>query len=83
VKLEQLRAMPDEGLIPVKLARQALEEVISDRVSLAVQRQLTIQMWCDICTRGIQDTDTNRDGEWDGNRNGTGGAGPTASERKA
>lgn len=48
MKIETLLEMPDAALVPVGAIRKALEERISERVSVAAEREMTIQMWKEI-----------------------------------
>jgi hypothetical protein len=49
-RLEQVQAMPPEAMIPAHVAKDAVEQAISHRLSAAVERELTLQMWAKIGT---------------------------------
>jgi hypothetical protein len=42
--------MPPEAMLPAHIAQEAVEEALSQRLSVAVERELTLQMWAKIGT---------------------------------
>jgi hypothetical protein len=42
--------MPPEAMLPAHIAQEAVDEALSQRLSVAVERELTLQMWAKIGT---------------------------------
>lgn len=50
-RVDQVRAMPPEGLRHARVAQEAVVELLDGAMSEAVKRQLTIDMWVRIGMR--------------------------------
>ena len=49
-RVSQVQAMPPEAMLPAHIAQEAVDEALSQRLSVAVERELTLQMWAKIGT---------------------------------
>jgi hypothetical protein len=52
-RLEQVRAMPPEAMIPAAVAQDAVSEALSQRLSVAVERELTLLMYRKLVTANL------------------------------
>jgi hypothetical protein len=62
--LDQIEALPDDGLVTGRFVKAAVADLQREEVTLAAERELTLQMWEDIGTRyistGAPEWDTNQ-----------------------